>query len=75
LGRPRLSEGRTSEQLSQYKKRFSSYRAVNTCLLGYKNLSVNNIEELTTVERYTKHINTLCAQKAEFFNVKHAGSS
>jgi hypothetical protein len=47
--------------------RFSSYRAVNACRLGYKNLSVNTTEEITAVEKYTKHMNTLCAQNVDFF--------
>ena len=58
--------GKYSRGVCQYKKKISSYRAVNTRRLVYKNLSVNTIEELTIVEKSTTRINTLCAQKEEF---------
>ena len=55
-----------------YSSILSSYRAVNTVRLGYKNQSVNvvQVNNLFFSQIRTKHINTLCEQGVEFVNVK-----
>jgi hypothetical protein len=54
---------------------FSSYRTVNTLRLGYKNQSMLYSEIIAVCSQiHTKHINTLCGQNAEFFNVKPGGT-
>jgi hypothetical protein len=59
-----------------YIERFSSYLAVNTLRLGYKNHQLMLYREIIAVcfEIHTKHINTLCGQNVEFVNVKPGGT-
>jgi len=47
--------------------KYSSYRAVNTFRLGFKNQSVNAVWEVIAVcyQFHSKHINTLCGQNVE----------
>jgi len=50
-------------------QKFSSYRAVNTPRLGYKDQTVNILyREIPTIcsETHKKHINTLFQQDVEF---------
>ena len=56
--------------------RYSSYRAVNTLRLGYKNRQLMLYSEIIAVysQIHTKHINTLCGQNVELLNVKPGGA-
>ena len=49
----------------------SSYRAVNTLRLSYKNQCFRDIIAVCS-EIHTKHISTLCGQNVELLNVKLA---
>jgi hypothetical protein len=55
-----------------YIYRSSPYRAVNTPSLLKKTSQLMLYREIITVcsEIHTKHINTLCEQKAEFFKIE-----
>jgi hypothetical protein len=54
--------------------KFSTYRTVNTLLLGNKSRPINVIEGILAVcsESYTIYLNIrlLCGQNAEFFNIQ-----
>jgi len=71
----KLSNGCGAEEMKIYTSTvhaISSYRAVNTLRLGYKTNQLMLYKEIIAVfsQIHTKHINTLCEQKAGLLNVK-----
>jgi hypothetical protein len=56
----------TGRNVICYIERSSSYCAVNTFHLGYKNQRLNAV----CSDIYTKHVNALCGQNVAFWNVK-----